>query len=55
MKHKFNCYPNIQKYAVQEFNDYRPALETMHQSTIKVVKMYWCFGWKVEYELEEHE
>lgn len=55
MKHKFDCFEGIQKYAVQEFNQSREPLETMYQSKIKVIRMYWWFGWKVEFELEECE
>ena len=55
MKHKFDCSEGIQHYAICEFNQYRKALEEMYQAKIKVVKMYWCFGWKVAFELEECE
>lgn len=55
MKHKFNCFEGIQMYAVCEFNQYRKALEEMYKAKIKVSKMYWCFGWKVEFELEDEE
>lgn len=55
MKHKFNCFEGIQMYAVCEFNQYRKALEEMYKAKINVTKMYWCFGWKVEFELEDEE
>lgn len=53
MKHKFHCFEGIQKYAIHEFNQTRKALEEMYKSKIKITKMYWCFGWKVEFELED--
>lgn len=53
MKHKFNCFEGIHSHAICEFNQYRKALEDMYGSKIKVVKMYWCFGWKVLFECEE--
>ena len=54
-KHKLNCFEGIQTDAICEFNQYRKALEEMYQAKIKVTKMYWCFGWKVEFELEDEE
>ena len=51
MKHIFECYESVQKYAILEFNQNRRELEGMYQSKIKVNKMFWCFGWKVEFEL----
>ena len=51
--HTFDCFESIHKYAIQEFNSIRSALEEMHQAKIKVIKMCWCCGWKVKYEVEQ--
>ena len=53
MKHTFDCFEGIHHHAICEFNQCRKALEEMYQAKIKVVKMYYCFGWKVVFELEE--
>jgi len=55
MKHTFNCFEGIHARAICEFNQYRKPLEEMYQAKIKVIKMYWCFGWKVLFELQEVE
>jgi len=55
MKHKFCCFEGIHSHAICEFNQYRKALEEMYRAKIKVIKMYWCFGWKVLFECEESE
>jgi hypothetical protein len=52
MTHKFECFEGIQHYAICEFNQCRKALEELHGAPIKVKKMYYRFGWKVEYVLE---
>ena len=55
MKHKFNCFEGIHAHAICEFNQYRKALEDMYRSKIKVVEMYYFFGWKVIFELDKSE
>lgn len=52
MRYVFNCFEGIHKYAIKEFNNSREDIEKMHQSKINVIKMYWCFGYKVLYELK---
>ena len=57
MTHTFNCFFQDQQIAVEEFNEAREQLEQMHQSKIKVLRMYKPFigGWRVEYVLENED
>lgn len=55
IKHKFDCYESTQPLSICKFNQYRKAIEEMYQTKIKVIKMYYFFGWKVEFELIEEQ
>ena len=55
MKHIFDCFEYIHHSAICEFNRYRMDLEEMYGSKIKVIRMFWWFGWKVLFECEESE
>lgn len=56
MKHRYNTGWCSQDNAITNFLNNRKNIEDMHNSKIKVIKMFkspLCMYWKVEYVLEE--
>ena len=56
MKHRYDTSWVSQDNAIKNFLCNRKNIEDMHNSKIKVIKMFknpFCMGWQVEYVLEE--
>ena len=56
-KYKFDTGFHTQTYAIETFNLYRGELEKLHQSKIRVLRMYRnaVFDFIVEYVLDEEQ